>query len=189
MESMDELRMSIRSKGLKLKRQQEELKEAELCGSTIRKRLTDVMKRVTSHQDRSEKLTQEKAGLEEALRLREVELEILQDSRRKERAYLIALREEEVAEYQKKLESVKHELEEEKQKIPPLKEDIQKMLVKLARKSEEIQHLRNAKEETTSQLKMERERVELKTKELTAAAVSKAEYKKEVQVRVSCKLL
>ena len=188
MQSSDELRMSIRSKCLQLKRQQEELKESEVCGGAIRKRLTDVMKRVTSHQDKSEKLMHDKAALEEALRLREVEIEILQDSRRKERSYLIALREEEVAEYRKQLDSVQRELKEEREKIPPLKEEIQQLLVELAKKSEEIRHLMSAKEETQSQLKLERERVEMKTNELTAAAVSKAEYMKEVQVRVSCEL-
>ena len=185
MESVDELRENIKSKGLKLKKQQEQLEEAELCGGAIRKRLTDAMKKMSGHQSKSEKLMHDKAQLEEALRLREVEIEILQDSRRKERAYLIALREKEVAEYQEKLLSVKQELEDERQKIAPLKEEIQQLLVELAKKSEEIRHLRNAREETNSQLKMERERVEMKTKELTAAAVSHAVHMKEAQVSIS----
>ena len=185
MESVDELRRNIKSKCLKLKKQQEELEEAELYEGVIRKRLTDVMKRMSSHQSKLENLMHDKAQLEEALRLREVEIEMLQDSRKKERAYLIALREEEVVEYQEKLDSVKQQLEEERQKIPPLKEEIQQLLVELARKSEEICHLRNAKEETNSQLKMKRDTVEMKTKELTAAAVSHAVHMKEVQVSFS----
>jgi len=72
MKSVDELRRNIKSKGVKLRKQQEELEEAELCGGAIRKRLTDVMKRMSSHQSKSEKLMHDKAQLEEALRLREV---------------------------------------------------------------------------------------------------------------------
>ena len=185
MESVDELRRNIKSKSLKLKRQQEEHKKAERCGGAITKSLSDVMKRVSSHQDRLEKLMHDKTQLEEALKIREVEIEILQDSRRKERAYLIALKEEEVAEYQKKLDSVKQELEEERKKIPPLKKEIQELLVEMAQKSEEIHNLRDVMEKTNSQLKMEMERVEMKTRELTATAVSHAVHMKEAQASIS----
>ena len=188
MESVDELERNIKGKVLKLRKQQEKLSEAEHDGDAVRRRLENVKERISGCHSRIEALIEEKIELEEMLKLREAEIEILKESKRKERACLIALREEEVTEYQRKLASVKQQLKEEREKIPPLKEEIQQLLVELAKKSEEIRHLMSAKEETQSQLKMERERVEMKTKELTAAAVSKAEYMKEVQVRVSCDL-
>ena len=183
MESVDELRRSIESKDLDLDKQQKVLKKAEHDGDTIRRRLTNAKESMKGHYSRIEEHIEQKMELEKALKLREAEIEILKECARKERAELIALREEEVAEYQEKLESVKQELEEEREKIPPLKEEIQKLLVELARESEEICHLRNSWEETRSQLKMEREKVEMNTKQLTAAAVSYAKYMKVVQVR------
>lgn len=140
---------------------------------------------MSDHHSRIEALIEEKMKLEEALKLREADIEILKESRKKERAYLIALRKEEVAEYQQKLASFKQEFEEERQKIPPLEVEIQQLLAELARKSEEICRIRSASEETKSQLKMEREKVEMKTRELAAAAVSHAVHMKEVQVSFS----
>ena len=185
MESLDELRRSIKSKDLELVKQQVVLREAEYAGYAIRQRLTCAKERMNGLHSIIEELTEKKMEFEKALKLREAEIEILRESSRKERACLIALREEEVAAYQKKLDSVKWELEEERQKILPLREEIQQLIGELAKKSEENCHLRKVWEETNSQLKMERERVEMKTKELTAAAVSTAEYMKEAQVRVS----
>ena len=181
---MDELRKSIKSKDQELVKQQMALKKAEDDGDAIRQSLTCAKEEMNGLHSRIEELKEQKTKVEEALNLREAEIEILKESSRKERACLIALREEEVAAYQNKLDSVKQKLKEERQKIPPLREEIQQLTVELARKSEENCHLRNVWEETNSQLKMERERVEMRTKELTAAAVSNAEYMKEAQVKV-----
>ena len=185
MESVDELRRNIKSIDLKLRTQEQVLKETEQNGLGVRNQLINVKERMSSHHNRTEELMEQEMELEKALKFREVEIEILKDSARKERAYLIALREEEFAKYQKELDLVKEELEEKRQEIPGLKEEIQRLLVELAKKSEEIQHLRNAREETHTQLKMERERVEMKTNELTAAAVSHALHMKEVQVSIT----
>jgi len=183
-ESVDELKRSIKSKDQELVKQQVALKKAEDDRDAIRQSLTCAKEEMNGIHSRIEELMEEKVEVEKALKLREAEIEILKESARRERACLIALREEEVAEYQKKLDSVEQKLKEERQKIPPLREEIQQLTVELAKKSEENGHLRNVWEETNSQLKMERERVEMRTKELTAAAVSNAEYMKEAQVKV-----
>ena len=185
MKTVDELRENIKSTDLKLREQEHVLKEAEQDEDVSRQRLMNRKERMNSHHTRIKQLIEEKIQLEGDLKLREAEIEILKDSARKERECLIALREEEVAEYQTKLTSVEQELEEERQKIPPLKEVIQQLLEELMKKSKEVCHLRNASEETKSQLKMEREKVEMKTKELAAAAVSHDVHKKELQDRKS----
>lgn len=182
MECVDELGRSIKRIDLKLRKQDEVLKKAEQHGYVTRKRLINVKEMMNSYQCRAEELMEEEMELEKALRFREAEIEILKNSARKERAYLIALREEEVTEYQKELELVKQELEKKRQKIPLLKEEIQQLLLELAKKSEEIRHLQGTREETNFQLKIERERVEMKAKELTAAVVSHTVHMKEVQV-------
>jgi len=181
---VDELRRSIKSKDQELVKQQVALKKAEDDRDAIRQSLTCAKEGMNGLHSRIEELKEQKIEVEKALKLRVAEIESLNESSRKERACLIALREEEVAAYQEKLDSVKQKLKEEKRKIPPLREEIQQLTVELAMKSEENYHLRNVWEETSSQLKMERERVEMRTKELMAAAVSNAEYVKEAQVIV-----
>ena len=183
MESVDELRRSIKSKRLEMKKQQEVLKGAEHDVEAVKQRLTNAKDSMRGHCRRIEDLIDERMELEKALRLSKVEIEILKECARKERAELIALRDEEVAKYQEKLESAKQELEQEREKIPLFKEEIQQLLVELARKSEEIRHLKNSLEEANSQLKIEREKEEMNTKQLTAIAVSYAKYMEESQVR------
>lgn len=185
MESVDELRRSIKNKDQELIKQKKELKESEHDGDAIRTKLKAVKERMSGHHIRVEELIEEKIELEEALKLKTVEVDILKESARKERAHFIALREKEAYEYRKRLESVKRELKKERQKIPPLKEEIEQLLVKLAKQSVENRHLRNACEETNSQLTVERERVEMKTNELKARAVSHAKHMQEVQVSVA----
>ena len=185
MESVDELRKNIKSIQLKLRKQEQVLNEAEQNGVGVQKQLIYTKEKMSSCNSRTEELTEQEIELEKTLKFREVEIEILKDSARKERAYLIALREEEFATYQKELDSVKQELEEKRKEIPGLKEEVQRLLLELAKKSEEIRHLRSAREETNSQLRIERERVEMKANELTAAAVSHAVHMKEVQVSVT----
>lgn len=186
---MDELKKSIESKDLKLKKQQEELKEAEHVENALRQKVKNTVERMSNLKSRERELKQEKRNLEKALMFCLAEIEILKDSAREERAYLIAWREEEVAEYRKKLEYVKEvDGEKERQEVSSLKKDSQQLLCEFTKKSEDIRHIMNARDETKSQLKMERKRMKMKTKELTAVSVSHAAYIKEVQVSVTTDL-
>lgn len=148
----------------------------------IRQKLTKVVKIMNSHISRTEELVQEKEDLKKALQFREKEIEILNDSMKKEKAYFIALREEEISEYQKRLDIIKQELEKEKRKNCPLQEELQRLTAQLDEKSEEVRLLERDRDETNLQLNMKREKVEMKVKELKAAAESHTNHMKEIEV-------
>ena len=184
MKKVDELRKRIKSRDHKLRKQQEELDRAKHDGDVIKEKYTTAKKRMRNLLSKTEELEQEKLKLERDLKFRDDEIEVLKKSTHPERVYFIVLRQDEVAEMQKRVQSVKQELKKETEKIPPLKEEIQSLIVQLAEKSAEICHLRDVWEKTNSQIRMDREKVDMVQREVNAAIVSHDVHRTEVKVNL-----
>ena len=182
---MEELRAKVRAKKEKLSIKEEELHQSQLERKMLEYKMTEIRKGMESTQNKIDVLLQEKSELEQILKQRETELEVLKlklSTMREKERHLITTKEQEVAQYRKQLDSVKQELEAERKKMTPLQEELQRKTAELTEKSIEIRFLKEARDSANSQLKMEKERAELKSKELTAAAISHAVFKTEVKV-------
>ena len=173
-----EMESCVKAKNLELAKREEDLKVSEQKRETLLHEMTDIKEQVESAQRRIDKLLQKKHALERDLRLRETEIEIL----RLKNSSNASVKEQEIANCQKQLESIRQELEAEKRKISPLQEELQRKTVEVAEKMKDIQHLTEARDRANSELEREREKAEQKSKELTAAAISHAAHTAELQV-------
>ena len=148
----------------------------------LKHEMSDIRKRMESAQSKIDGLLQEKHELEQVLKKKDVEIEVLKLTMKDKEQHLVTAKEQEAAQYQKQLDFVKQELEAERKKMTPLQEELQRKTAELTKKSIKIGRLKEARDIANSQLKMEKERAELKSKELTAAAISHAIFKTEVKV-------
>ena len=207
--------MAKLSAKVRAKKEELDQKEKELCQSQLEKgmltyQMTEIRKEMETAQSKIDGLLQEKNELEQMLKQRELQIELLKlnlstmrekeemklSTMREKQHYLITAKEQEVFQYQKQLDSkeqevsqyqkqldfVKQELEDERKKMTPLQEELQRKTVELTEKSVEIQFLREARDSANSQLKMEKEKAELQSKEVTAAAISHAVLVAELKV-------
>ena len=181
-EQMEKLRAKVRSKKEKLGQKEKELHQSQLEKEMLTYQMTEIRKGVETAQSGIDELLQEKDELEQLLKRKEVEIEVLKLTMREKEHYLITTKEQEVTHYHKQLESVKQQLATERKGMTPLQEELQRKTAKLTEKSVEIRFLREARDSANSQLKMEKERAEMKSKELTAATTSHAVFAAEVKV-------
>ena len=181
-EQMEKLRAKVRSKKEKLGQKEKELHQSQLEKEMLTYQMTEIRKGMETAQSRIDELLQEKDELEQLLKRKEVEIEVLKLTMREKEHYLITAKEQEVTHYHKQLESVKQQLETERKGMTPLQEELQRKTAELTEKSVEIRFLREARDSANSQLKMEKERAEMKSKELTAATISHAVFTAEVKV-------
>lgn len=172
--SINGLRRSIESQKKKLMKQKQELKESEQHRCAVIEMLSKVVEKMESAKSQTEELICAELELENALKLKEMEIEVLKESTRKEKEYFLTLRSKEAMDCQVKLDAIVHELEEEKQKSSCLQEQLQKLTVELTEKSVEVRLLRQAEEKLNFQIRLERERADMLAKEMTEIAFSHA---------------
>ena len=184
-EKMAKLSAKVRAKKEKLDQKEKKLHQSQLARERLTLRMTKIRKEMKSAQSKIDGLLWEKKELEQMLKQRELEIELLKlklSTMREKQHYLITAKEQEVSQYQKQLDFVKQELEAERTKMTPLQEELQRKTAELLEKSVEIQFLREARDRADSQLKMEKESAELKSKEVTAATISHAVLVAELKV-------
>ena len=180
-----ELSSDIDSKDQELAQRDQSLKQAELKRKTISEEFTAVKQKLTESQSRIIKLAEEKNDLENTLKLREFEFQIMQQSATQQmemQRQSISLKEKDIADLKERLKTVRKELDETKFYVPVLREELQKASQELASKSTEIKLLREAKEEMKLSLDIERKRYDNVVMQQTAANTSNDSYKQEVEV-------
>ena len=195
-EKMAKLSAKVRAKKEELDQKEKELCQSQLEKGILTYQITEVRNEMETAQSKIDGLLQEKNKLEQMLKQRELQIELLKlnlstmrekeemklSTMREKQHYLITAKEQEVSQYQKQLDFVKQALEDERKKMTPLQEELQRKTVELTEKSVEIQFLREARDSANSQLKMEKEKAELQSKEVTAAAISHAVLVAELKV-------
>ena len=180
-----ELSSDIDSKDQELAQHDQSLKQAELKRKTISEEFTAVKQKLTESQSRITKLAEEKNDLENTLKLREFEFQIMQQSATQQmemQRQSISLKEKDIADLKERLKTVRKELDETKFYVPALRVELQKASQELASKSTEINLLREAKEEMKLSLDIERKRYDNYVMQQTAANTSTDSYKQEVEV-------
>ena len=180
-----ELSSDIDSKDQELAQRDQSLKQAELKRKTISEEFTAVKQKLTESQSRITKLAEEKNDLENTLKLREFEFQIMQQSATQQmemQRQSISLKEKDIADLKERLKTVRKELDETKFYVPALREELQKASQELASKSTEIKLLRETKEEMKLSLDIERKRYDNVVMQQTAANTSTDSYKQEVEV-------
>ena len=140
--------------------------------------VAEIREEIESGQRRIKTLLREKDALERDLKLREAEIEVL----RLKNLGIATAKEQEIAHYQKQLESIRQELKTERKNISPLQEELQRKRVEVAEKMKDIQYLTEARDKANCELEREREKAEQKSKELAAAAISHAAHAMQFQV-------
>ena len=182
---MEELRFLIKAKDLELAEKEEDLKACRQTKEALTLEMSKIIEELESTQMRIRKLLQEKDTLKKKVRLRGAEIALLE----LKNSSIVSVKEEEIANYQKQLKSIRQELEEEKKKISPLQEELQRKRVEVAEKMKDIQYLTEARDRANSELEREREKTEQKSKELAAAAISHAVCTAEFHVCDTCNLM
>ena len=180
-----ELSSDIDSQDQELAQRDQSLKQAELKRNTISEEFTAVKQKLTESQSRITNLAEEKNDLENTLKLREFEFQIMQQSATQQmemQRQSISLKEKEIVDLKKRLKTVRKELDETKFYVPALREELQKASQELASKSTKIKLLREAKEEMKLSLDIERERYDNAVMQQTAANTSNDSFKQEVEV-------
>ena len=179
---------NIKAKKENLDQKEEKLQQSHLKKETLTYEMSDIRKGIESAQS-IEGLLQEKNELEQMLKQREEEVKTLKlklcTMGEREQHLTITAKQQEAARYQRKLDSVKKKLKAERKRITALQEELQEKTAQLKEKSVEIQFLREARDSANFQLRMEKEKAELLSKQLTAAAISDAVHMTEVKVLYS----
>jgi len=177
-EVVDELRADVKAIDQKCAQTEQDLKKSQQKGESLAHEVADIRERMESAQKRIGALILERDALKRELKMRELEIEILQW---KNTSTTVPIKEQ-VDNYKKQLESVSHQLDAEKKNMRLLKEELQKKTVELEKKLVEIQFLREERESANFQVKMEKERADMMSKKQAAEAISHAVHMKEVQV-------
>lgn len=172
--NINSLRRSIERQNKKLMKQKQKLSESQQQRNVVTETLIKVMEKMKSTQSQTEELVRAKEELENVLKLKEMEIEVLKESTKKEKEHFLTLRKRELVDYQMKLDAMVHELKVEKQKSSCLQEELQKLMVELTEKSVEVRLLRQAEEKLIFQLELERERADILAKEMTLITTSHA---------------
>ena len=147
-DKLAEMASDIEAKNLNLAKSEEDLKLSQQKREALTQEMTDIREEIESAQRRVEELLQEKDGLEKELRLKQTEIEVL----RLKNSSIASIKEQEIANFQKQLETVRQELEEEKKKLSPLQVEVQRKRVEVAEKMKDIQYLTEARDRANSEL-------------------------------------
>ena len=158
---------SITAKDMELAKRKEELSLSQKEKEALTHKVVEIREEIESGQRRIKALLQEKDALEGDLKMREVEIEVLT----LKNLSIATAKEQEIAHYQKQLESIRQELEAERKNVSPLREELQRKRVEVAEKMKDIQYLTEARDKANCELEREREKTEQKSKELAAAAM------------------
>ena len=185
-ERAHEWRANIKTKKENLDQKEEKLHQSQLKKEMLTHEMSDIRTGIESTQSRIEGLLQEKSELEQTLKQKEEEVKTLKlklsTMGEREQHLTIIAKQQEAARYQKKLDSVRKKLKAERKKITSLQEELQEKTAQLKEKSVEIQFLRESRDSAHLQLRMEKDKAELLSKQLTAAAISDADHMTEVKV-------
>ena len=184
-EIVDELRGDVKAIGLKCAQTEQDLKKSQQKGESLAHEVAEIRERMESTQKRIGALILEGDALKRELKMRELEIEILQW---RSTSTTVPIKEQ-VDDYKKQLESLSQQLDAEKRNMRLLQEELQKKTVELEKKLVEIQFLREGRDSANFQLKMEKERADMMSKKLAAEAISHAVHMKEVQVYIICNLM
>jgi len=161
------------------------LKRAEQERAAIAQGFATIRSKIQNAQRTIAKLLQEKSNLENTLKLRELELQALRQfatTEMEQEHHVTSLKEKEILDLKKQLETVTEELEKTKPQLPSMHQELQKVVMQLERKSTEVQMLREAKEQLQLQLEMERKRIDGYLMQQMAAKVSDESYRRQIQV-------
>ena len=161
---------SITAKDMELAKRTEELSSSQKEKEALTHKMAEIREEIESGQRRIKALLQEKDALERDLKVREAEIEVL----RLKNLGIATAKEQEIAHYEKQLESIRQELEAERKNVSPLWEELQRKRVEVAEKMKDIQYLTEARDRANCELEREREKTEQKSKELAAAVISHA---------------
>ena len=175
---MEELKADVKAIDLKYTQTEQDLKKSQQKGESLAHEVSEIRERMESAQKRIGALILERDALKRELKMRELEIEILQW---KNTSTTVPIKEQ-VDDYKKQLESVSQQLDAEKKNMHRLQEELQKKTVELEKKLVEIQFLRERSDSANFQAKMEKDRADMMSKKLAAEAISHAVHMKEVQV-------
>ena len=184
---LDELRANIKAKDLEVAKREEDLKVSQQKSIALTHAMAEIREEMKSAQRRIEQLLKEKYALERDLKLSEAEIDVL----KLKNSSIVTIKELEIAEYQKQVESVRQELEVERKRVCPLQEELQRKRAEVAEKMKDIQYLTEARDRANYELEKERQKAEEKSIQLTVAALSRplAVCTMEFQVCVSYNLI
>ena len=177
-QTLAEMDASITAKDMELAKRTEELSSSQKEKEALTHKMAEIREEIESGQRRIKTLLQEKDALERDLKVREVEIEVL----RLKNLGIATAKEQEIAHYQKQLESIRQELEAERKNVSPLQEELQRKRVEVAEKMKDIQYLTEARDKANCEVEREREKTEQKSKELAAAAMFHAASTVQFQV-------
>ena len=156
---MNELRAIIRAKDLELSQKEEDLKLSQQKRETLIHEMAEIREEIERVQKKIEALLHERGSLEGDIRTKEVEIEIL----RLKNSSIVTAKEQEHADYQKQLESLRQDLAAEKRRISFLQTELQKKAMEVAEKMKDIQYLTEARERANFELEKERDRAKMKS--------------------------
>ena len=176
-QKLAEMDASITAKDMELAKRKEELSLSQKQKEALTHKMAEIREEIESGQRRIKALLREKDALERDLKVREAEIEVL-----RLKNLGIATAKEDIAHYQKQLESIRQELEAERKNVSPLREELQRKRVEVAEKMKDIQYLTEARDKANCELEREREKTEQKSKELAAAAMFHAASTVQFQV-------
>ena len=152
-EKLAEMDENIKAKNEKLVTYEEDLKVSQKEKDTLACKMANIKKEMESAQRRGKELLREKNALEKDLREREAEIEGL----KLKNSSITAVKEEEITNYHKQLESIRKKLEKEEKEVSSLQEELRKKSIKVAEKKRDIKHLTEARDRANSELERERE--------------------------------
>ena len=130
--------------------------------------------------------------MENILKLREVEFEVLRQSvttEMEQQHNVMSLKQKEILDLKQQLQTVTEELQRTKPQVLTMHQKLQSISIKLEGKTTEVQMLRESKEELKLQLEMERKRIDGYLIQQTAAKDSDASYRRQVEVSTNSVIL